>query len=272
MVNMMLSTSSAGNPKLKRKRRGRHRDNLAWIEAYLKKQSLTETMLLLVGGCDATGFRLRVAQSELRRDRSPSVWSHAALVANPQKLAAGIADLELHDVPLEENVVLHFPPKTNGVQQRTLAAFRDSSEYPNIALIQIPLEWADVHKAIDRFSRDRTPVEVPELILRWLSFLWGVSRAGNPLHDDAGIPSAVFVDAVLSACGLDLSPGLNSRSTCPEALWRSVRFWHNYYEERAPQRKNKSPKTFAMTGFFEVSHPLHYGDRGWERESQGKKR
>ncbi|MBL8695561.1 MAG: hypothetical protein JNJ88_15825 [Planctomycetes bacterium] len=271
MLNIQRSTSRSGNTELKREPRGRHRNNLAWMEAHLADQRRSETMLLLVGGCDATGFRLRVAQSHARRDLSPSVWSHAALIANPQRLATGVADLELFDVPLEENVTLQFPPKTNGVQKRTLGAFRDGSVYPNIALIQIPLAWAEVEKAIGRFRATRSAADVPELMLRWFSFLWGVARAGNPLHDGAGIPSAVFADAVLSACGLDLSPGLASRGTCPEALWQSVRFWQDYYKDRAPQGR-EATEPFAMTGFFEVSHPLHYGDRGWERESQRKER
>jgi hypothetical protein len=41
---------------------------------------------------------------------------------------------------------------------------------------------------------------------------------------------------VLGAAGFDLTPGLESRASCPEAIWQAAKWWHKYYEDqkRAP--------------------------------------
>jgi hypothetical protein len=44
-----------------------------------------------------------------------------------------------------------------------------------------------------------------------------------------GIPSAAFVEAAHSLAGVELTPGLSSSASCPEAIWQAVKWWHEYY-------------------------------------------
>jgi hypothetical protein len=71
--------------------------------------------------------------------------------------------------------------------------------------------------------------------LRWLAFAWGAGRAGNPLYDGIGIPSAAMLEIVFGAVGFDLTPGLESRASCPEAMWQAAKWWHEYYERENRQ-------------------------------------
>jgi hypothetical protein len=71
-----------------------------------------------------------------------------------------------------------------------------------------------------------------ELIVSWLSFVWGVGKTGNPLLEGIGMPSAAMIETVINAAGFELTPGLASSSSCPEAIWQSAKWWHNYYETR----------------------------------------
>jgi hypothetical protein len=45
----------------------------------------------------------------------------------------------------------------------------------------------------------------------------------------AAFPSAAFVEAAHSLAGIELTPGLSSSASCPEAVWQAVKWWHEYY-------------------------------------------
>ena len=47
------------------------------------------------------------------------------------------------------------------------------------------------------------------------------------------MPSAAFVEAVHAIADIELTPGLASASSCPEAIWQSARWWGDYYRESA---------------------------------------
>ena len=83
----------------------------------------------------------------------------------------------------------------------------------------------------------------PELILVWLAYVWGVGRSGNPLLDGNGIPSAAMLEVVMGAAGFDLTPGLESRASCPESICQAARWWHSYYD--ASQRRPLSGRWTA---------------------------
>jgi hypothetical protein len=38
-----------------------------------------------------------------------------------------------------------------------------------------------------------------------------------------------MLEVVFGAAGFDLTPGLESRSSCPEAIWQAAKWWHEYY-------------------------------------------
>jgi hypothetical protein len=76
--------------------------------------------------------------------------------------------------------------------------------------------------------------------LPWLAYLWGVGQQGNPLLAGVGMPSAAFVEAAHAMTQIELTPGLSSNASCPEALWTSAVWWHGYYETTAKDRKKTS--------------------------------
>ena len=61
-------------------------------------------------------------------------------------------------------------------------------------------------------------------MLPWLAFLWGVSGSTNPLLSGTGLPSSAFVETVFAMAGFELTPGLSSASSCPEAIWQSAKW------------------------------------------------
>ncbi|HSN04004.1 MAG TPA: hypothetical protein VLS44_03420 [Nitrospira sp.] len=212
-------------------------DNLAWLRR--ATQALTSqcgealnsqelVRLVLVGGTDPVSFRLRVAQAHIRHDLTPSSWSHVVLIhPDPSR--------RVYEISLEPRGGFRYPVPTNGLQLGTIEHYRDRAAYPNIALLGIPsgdtLVWAKIRRAVHQFQKQRTLLDAMELIVRWLGFVWGAGRAGNPLLEGYGIPSSAMLEIVFSALGHDLTPGLESRSSCPEAIWQAVKWWHEYYGE-----------------------------------------
>lgn len=249
--------------------------NVAWVRRQLEEAAgITApvegeagrgapTLLLLLGGRTSTAFRVRVAQSHLRDDLSPSQWSHAALLAPLPRGKASerqLARLKLFEVSLEPETGFGFAAKDNGLQDRaTLGDYRAPERYPNIALLRVPvpvngwLRGTDEEKSIlERFQRQRAVLDVPELIVQWLSFVWGVGGTGNPLLQGHGLPSAAMIEVVLSAAGYDLTPGLESRASCPEAMWQAAKWWHSFYAEQGQE---------TLRGTCHVGHRLADYDR-----------
>ena len=86
---------------------------------------------------------------------------------------------------------------------------------------------------LKRFKKQRVDIDCVELTLLWLGYVWGVGRTDNPLFDGYGMPSAAFIEALASANDYDLTPGLESRASCPEAIWQAARWWHEYHRNQA---------------------------------------
>lgn len=201
--------------------------------------------LLLVGGCDLTHFRLRVAQSHVRADMTPSLWSHVGI------LCEDATGLGLYEVALDPPAGFQQVPKTNGVQRVSAARYEDPSRFPNVALLRFPIsklgdEQAEpkgapgpprsqIARGIERIRNERGVLDIPALILPWLGFVWGAGMPANPLIGGTGIPGAVFAEAAFAAVGVELTPGLSTRSSCPEAIWQAAIWWYAYYVDRGPQ-------------------------------------
>jgi hypothetical protein len=158
-----------------------------------------------------------------------------------------IISSQAYEISLEPPQGFAFPPPTNGLQQGRISQYRDAELYPNIALLNTPVPRAQVMEALDSFQRQRAVLEGVELIVRWLTYVWGVARASNPLLDGYGIPSAAMLEIAFGVAGYDLTPGLESRSSCPEAIWQAVKWWHEYYAQQ------KRP---ALSGAYYVGHIL----------------
>ncbi len=184
--------------------------------------------VVLLGGTDPVSFRLRIAQAHLRHDLTPSSWSHALLL-HPTRPS------RLYEISLEPRGGFRYPVPTNGLQLGAVDSYRDPAVYPNLALLGIPaqgqLAWANIDQTLAQFQKQRTSLDAIDLIVRWLAFVWGAGQAGNPLLEGYGIPSSAMLEVVFSSLGHDLTPGLESRSTCPEAIWQAVKWWHEYYGE-----------------------------------------
>jgi len=86
-----------------------------------------------------------------------------------------------------------------------------------------------------------------DLLARWLAYAWGIARTSNPLLENFGMPSAAMLEIIFGAAGFDLTPGLESRSSCPEAIWQAAKWWHQYYEDQ-----KRSP----ITGAYHTEHVL----------------
>ena len=95
--------------------------------------------------------------------------------------------------------------------------------------------------------KQRAVLDAIDLIVQWLAYVWGVARSANPLLDGLGIPSAAMLEIVIGASGFDLTPGLESRSSCPEAIWQAARWWHEYY---TGQKKS------GLTGAYYTPHEI----------------
>ena len=90
----------------------------------------------------------------------------------------------------------------------------------------------EVKGALERFQMQRAVLDAVDLLVRWIAYAWGVTQTTNPLLENRGMPSAAMLDVVFGAVGFDLTPGLESRASCPEAIWQAAKWWHNYYEEQ----------------------------------------
>lgn len=199
----------------------------------------------LVGGVDPMSFRLRVAQSHLRNDLTPSKWSHAFLVAAP---AFG------DDPPIVETSLdpddgfgkFNMPTTNNGIQYATLRRYDSARRFPNVALIQLPCALSAVLACVDELSRQRGVFDVSAAVLKWLAFCWGTEGAPNPILSGVGIPSAAVLETAYGAAGFDLTPGLENRASCPEAIWQAARWWQRFYADR---NQVVSARYFAKNDF-----------------------
>lgn len=238
MIRQARSTTAKPNPDFVRFPRLPNERNLAWGERAVVSMRAEAgpaawTYIALIGGSDTLAFRLRVAQSHLRRDMLPSYWSDALLI---RLTGAKLAGAEALSVPLAQPPGPAFSPHENGVVAAPLSDFDDPGRYPNIALIALPKAQDRLMARVDAFRRSRSTLDALEHVLRWLAFAWGVARTGNPLHENYGIPSAGLLETVCAAENFELTPGLESRASCPEAIWAAAIHWHDFFARTGDRR------------------------------------
>jgi hypothetical protein len=233
MLNIIASTAREKNPEFEQVVRKRGEDNEKWVRRHLKTLAGEEgakslAYLVLIGGKEESYFHTRVAQGQLRNDMTPSHWSHVALLQGSGPTKAGA----LWEISLEPVGGFGYPPSDNAVQEAKLSDYTSKNKYPNIAVLRLPVKLAELKKTILQFKRQRVDLDCVELLLLWLGYAWGVGRAENPLLDGYGLPSAAFIEALCAASGYDLTPGLESRASCPEAIWQAARWWHEYQTDQ----------------------------------------
>lgn len=255
MVSSTFSSTTERNSKLKQFSRRPGEGNLAWGARAAKDVGRIDpkswSCMVLLGSSDTLGFRLRVAQSHLRPDMLPSFWSEALLV---EQRGLDLKDAMAIHVPLAQPIdAAAYPPYENGVVEEPFSAFDDPVRYPNIAIAALPIPLDRLRKRVDRFRKSRSALDSLEHVLRWLAFSWGVARTGNPLHDNFGLPSACMIEMVCAAEDYELTPGLESRASCPEAIWASLLYWHKYYATTG--RKGVPLGRFTVDHRFDIHGP-----------------
>ena len=246
MLNILSSTAGDKSTEFKKESRSDGVKNVEWLTQHYCSQE-NEVSLLLLGGTDSYAFRLRVAQSHVRHDMTPSHWSHVGILKPTCEMSDGCVDSKLVEISLQPQGGFGFPASTNGVQECDLGFYDDEVAFPNLALLRVPVAWNAVEKTMKEFKKQRAVLDAKELILHWLAYVWGVGRAANPLLDGHGFPSAAMVETVIGAAGYTLTPGLDSGASCPEAIWQSALWWHKYYQGQSNR---------PIAGSWTVEHRL----------------
>ena len=241
MVAMRRSPATEANPALTEAPARPGETNVGWLE----RLRATDGIILL-GGSSLSHFRVRVAQSHLRSDMLPSLWSLCGIMLPGSRFAS---------VPLEVGSSVSSVPRTNGVRITSLGEYDDPERFPNVAVIRFAEIHDRAHEDIDAVSAQRSIIDLPALVVPWLGYIWSTPGATNPLLDAIGLPSAAFVETVFAMSGFELTPGLSSSSSCPEAIWQSAKWWSAYYEGAAETSSLPHARSMVPAGVFVTRQP-----------------
>jgi hypothetical protein len=247
MIRTRSSGSSSRNPDVRYLAARPRERNSQWLA-----RTGVRDGILLLGGASLVHFRTRVAQSHLRRDLLPSFWSLAGILREGREV---------------ETVVLDWPdasaiPETNAVRTLPLRTFDDPAWYPNVAVLRFSADDEALRSGARRVRGERSIVDLPRLVLAWLGFVWGAGGEGNPLLGGNGHPSAAFVEAVHALADIELTPGLSSEASCPEAIWMSAMWWRRYYQETAGEHEGRLSPSGAYVTRQRAAFVLDPGDPG----------
>jgi hypothetical protein len=218
-VDIRRSSATERNRQVKDDPGRRGLGNRQWLA-----RRATPGAVVFLGGATLIDFRVRVAQSAFRQDLLPSFWS-----------LVGIADstASLLTVPLSSGDDVSRVPMVNGIQRVRFTALDDPDEFPNVAVVRFAEPARVAVGNLRRLETQRSAIDVPSLIVPWLGFAWAAGGHRNPLLDHVGLPSAAVVETAFGMSGIELTPGLASGSSCPEAIWQAAVWWHDYYRQTA---------------------------------------
>lgn len=246
MIGSSIPLEIKTNHELKRILPEDKETNSTWLRRVTKDQVMMEGSLLLLGGSSVSHFRVRVAQSHLRFDLTPSHWSLVGVLTGENTF---------YSVPLEITEDISELPRINGVREYSLSDFDDPARFPNIAVIQVTDTPEKILKHVARMKWQRGLIDLPGLILSWLGYVWCVGQRGNPLLAGEGLPSAVFAETLYGIAGIELTPGLSTASTCPEAIWQAAKWWRSFYEEALKLAATTHANVIAPRGCFALRQP-----------------
>lgn len=224
--------------------------NLAWFQR-VHPQPVSGVTVLLVGGCNLTSFRLRTAQSHMRIDMFPSFWSHAGIMvpSTPKKSIAWV-----WEASIEPTGGFHACTARNGIARVELAEYDSPDRYPNIAFLRFPgADPKEVVDGIEILKKARLVVDLVSPLVEWLGYAWGAQGNTNPLLRGHAVPSAAFVEQAFGQARCDVTPGTDSSSTCPEALWQAALWWSEFYGQTT--NSNRKETSGTPTGIYVVSQP-----------------
>jgi hypothetical protein len=264
---MRHSRSSKRNPNVEDWTSSfRDRGNLEFFGAALealKRKDLGNGGLMLIGLLgqrDIPGYTLRTAQSVLRWDMRPSLWSHVFLVGariGPDAEAIGkapVLEVSLH--PRDGR----FPqPDQNGVsivrEDRKavergvqLRDYQDPRVDANAALVAVKMSDEDAERvrlrAMDP-NFDRARYDLWESLGIWQGYLWSHGARPNPLREGVPVFSSSYAEMAFEAINLDITPGASERNSAPEHIWNGAVWWHEAFREEG----------HPMSGYYVLRDP-----------------
>jgi hypothetical protein len=241
MLAIRYSQAMAPNASLLEVPAQTDESNTAWL-----RRLGASSGILLLGGSSLAHFRIRVAQSHVRTDLLPSFWSLAGIIEDGQTFVS---------VPFDGGPDASEVPRTNAVQTCRIEEYNDPEHFPNIAVLRFTDDERPIHDNIDRIKSQRSVIDLPTLMLPWLAYLWSVGQAANPLLAGQGLPSAAFVETVYGIAGIELTPGLSSASSCPEAIWAAAKWWHEFYGAETGRGSMTRATARTPSGHFAVRQP-----------------
>ena len=258
MIPIRQSNADTSNDKLVDLKSEPDETNSAWL-----KRAGAKDGVLLIGGASITHFRIRVAQSHARADLKPSSWSLAGILVN---------ETQFLSVPLELRGDSSEIAQGNGIQLCNIADYDDEKRFPNIAVIRFTRDHSKILDNCKLLGGDRdtkkpaqrTIIDLPTLMLPWLNYVWICGKASNPLTDGLGLPSAAFVETAYGIAGIELTPGLASATSCPEAIWQAAKYWHAFYREAAKTGNTRNARQQVPDGQFAVRQKAAAAD--WPKD------
>ena len=204
--------------------------------AALKKQKVGNEGVMvigLVGSRDLPGYTLRTAQSVLRWDLRPSLWSHAFLIGGKVNNTRNLKRVPIFQVTLHSRNGEFPRPERNGVHTDMLDCYENPKVDANVALLAVRMEDKEAASLLKRAkdgNLDRVRYNLWETLGMWQGYLWAQGARPNPLREGVPIASSSFVDYVYEGINLDLTPGASSQNSAPEHLWNAALWWHDAYK------------------------------------------
>jgi hypothetical protein len=258
VLSIRQSTAEKANSKLEEVKAEPDETNSAWLTRVGAKDGV-----LLIGGASITHFRIRVAQSHARADLKPSSWSLAGILLNESTFLS---------VPLELSGDSAEIAQGNGIQKCKISDYDDPARFPNIAVLRFTRDNDKILTNCKLLGGDREAkrpaqrniIDLPTLMIPWLSFIWIAGKGGNPLTDGLGLPSAAFVETVYGIAGIELTPGLQSATSCPEAIWQAAKYWHLFYKEAAKTDNRRNAAQQIPSGQYAARQKAAAAD--WPKE------
>lgn len=252
MIKQTLASQRFDQSDVQNLVRVKRESNLVWLKRAYESFVLDDinqwSFIVLAGGKDVASFRLRVAQSHLRGDMLPSFWSECALLKIRDNT---FSTATFCNLPLFQPAHLPYAPTRNGLVELPLNKLPAQKDYPNLALLAIPVAQDLILQSLAEYQRARVSYDAVENILPWLAYVWGAGNSSNPLMQQVGFPSAMMLNQVFAARGFDLAPGVNASLSTPETFWSGVKHWQDYYSKT--QQNGLLPKArFVIDHMYDI--------------------
>ena len=187
----------------------------------------------LLGQRDMPGVMLRNAQSVLRWDLRPSLWSHAFLIAERtgEKFDKKTPILE---VPLHARDGSFPRPEDNAVHETELDVYDNPRREANVALLAVEMKKDEAELVATRardYNLDRLRYNFWDTLGIWQSYLWASGGRQNPLREAIPIFSSAYIEMAFEAIQFDITPGASERNSAPEHIWNAALWWHGPMKE-----------------------------------------